>query len=289
MARSRSLTTLRQRRWTRSSRDWAAFPSAPVRCCSGCSPPPGTSPRSSSATSGCLRASTSPFSGSPPASAMRSSRRAATGSPRPSSRPRWGRRCSTDSGRGPALLLAAGAVVSSVGTVALASVIRRGNDERAPDTIARLSASAAAVAAGSTLALAGLAAAGMVPGVYGWYWANGFLAQLAGMTIAGPWLRAWLRPAARTIASRWEVLAMLAVSGGIAETVGTGVLGRGGPAAYLVFPPILWAALRGGRRGVTTASLVIGVDRRDELQPRSRPLHRPRDERARWPSARSSP
>ena len=52
---------------------------------------------------------------------------------------------------------------------------------------------------------------------------------------------------------------MLAVSGGIAEVVGTGLLGRGGPAAYLVFPPVLWGALRTGRRGVTAAALLIGV------------------------------
>ena len=162
-------------------------------------------------------------------------------------------------GLGSSLLLAAGAVVSAAGAVALARAIRPDGDERATGTIAGFSASAVAVAAGSTVTLAGLAAAGAVPGAYGWYWVNGFVAQLAGMTIAGPALRAWLSPATSAIASRGETLAMLAVSGGVAEAVGTGLLGRGGPAAYFVFPPVLWGALRTGRRGVTAAALLIGV------------------------------
>jgi len=162
-------------------------------------------------------------------------------------------------GPGPSLLLAAGAVVSAAGTIALAGAIRKGNGERGADTLARFTASAVGVGLGSTFVLAGYAAAGAVPGVYGWYWADAFLAQLAGMTLAGPCVRNWLRPAPEPAASRWETLAMLGASGGIAEIVGTGVLGSGGPAAYLVFPAILWAALRTGRRGVSTASFLIGV------------------------------
>ena len=95
--------------------------------------------------------------------------------------------------------------------------------------------------------------------MHGWYWANGFLAELAGMTIAGPWLRSWLRPAMSTIASRWEMLAMLAVSGGIAEIVGTGALGSGTSGLYLMFPPTVWAALRTGRRGTSAALFATGV------------------------------
>ena len=69
-------------------------------------------------------------------------------------------------GLAPSLLLGAGAVVSTAGTVALARAIRPTSDERGPDTIVRFSASAAAVAVGSTVTTTGLAVAG-VPGCTG--------------------------------------------------------------------------------------------------------------------------
>jgi PAS domain S-box-containing protein len=156
-------------------------------------------------------------------------------------------------GRGPlqSAVLAIGAALSAL---AIVETVRRAKvgGERLLDTAIRFASGVPGAAIGATATLLAAAPA-TAPGRL---WFDAFAAQVVGVVIAGPFLRAWLERHSGGPASRRELLAILAVAAALAELVGSGVLDAGSPGLYLLFPPLIWAALRTGRRGTSAALLV---------------------------------
>ena len=145
-------------------------------------------------------------------------------------------------------LYGAGAAVSVLAIRAFVRRFGRLHGDRLQDTIVRTTGSAIGAAIGATTMGAAL----------GWWsdWPHLFLAQVTGVLVTAPLARNWLSRAGRGVASRNEGIAMLATTALVAEAVASGVLGLAIPLPYLLFPPIVWAALRTGRRGVGAASFV---------------------------------
>jgi len=148
-------------------------------------------------------------------------------------------------------LYAAGAAAS---VLAIRALVRRFgllHGERLQDTVVRVSSSAVGAAIGATTMGAAL----------GWWydWPHLFLSQLAGVLVTAPVARSCLRRGGRGVASKREGVAMLATTALLAEAVGSGALGLAIPLPYLLFPPVVWAALRTGRRGVGAASFLVAV------------------------------
>jgi PAS domain S-box-containing protein len=123
--------------------------------------------------------------------------------------------------------------------------------ERPRDTIARTSASllGAAVGAGSFVLVT------HQPHLF----VDALLGQFAGVLVTAPGLRSWLRGGVNGAAAQVEMAAMLVATAAVAEVVSSGALGIDLPLSYLMFPPVVWAALRLGRRGVGTASFLVAV------------------------------
>jgi signal transduction histidine kinase len=130
------------------------------------------------------------------------------------------------------------------------------------DTVGGLGGMLAAIAAGTavsatigalSLHAGGVVSAGELPEVWRTWW----LGDASGALVVVPLALAWYRPAPRawTRARAIEAAAMLATVAGLSELAFRGQR----PLAYLVFPALVWAALRFGRRGATLAIAVAVV------------------------------
>ena len=148
-------------------------------------------------------------------------------------------------------LYSAGAAVAVLVIRALVRRFGRLHGERLQDTVVRTSASAAGAVIGATTMAAAL----------GWWhdWPHVFLCQLTGVLVTAPAARTWLRRRGRGAAGSWEEAAMLATTAVVAEAIASGALGLANPLPYLLFPTVVWASLRTGRRGVGAASFVVAV------------------------------
>jgi signal transduction histidine kinase len=86
-------------------------------------------------------------------------------------------------------------------------------------------------------------------------WRTWWLGDFTGALVVVPLAIAWSRP----LPPRWsygrsvEAAALLVVVAGVSEFA----LRRDNPLTYLVFPPLIWAALRFGQRGATAAIAII--------------------------------
>lgn len=149
------------------------------------------------------------------------------------------------------LALAAGAGLSALAMLEVARLLHSGNGERAANTIGRTTACAVGAAIGAAATVVVLSR----PQLFG----HVFLAQLAGAMVVAPFSRSWLQRHRWGNASRLETVAMLVATAGAAELTSSGALGVSTPLSYVMFLPLLWAALRTGRRGVSTAVLLLAA------------------------------
>jgi PAS domain S-box-containing protein len=157
------------------------------------------------------------------------------------------------------LLLGAAAAGTGIAAWAAARALRlRPRGERLRDTFRRVTAGGAAALVGATGTAAALRAAGR-PDVTAELWGTLLLGGLAGILIVSPFIRAWTQRGSRGVARLPELVAVLVVPGAIAAFVVSGSVGSAGPTAYLIFPIVLWAALRTGRMGVSGVLLVTAL------------------------------
>lgn len=130
------------------------------------------------------------------------------------------------------------------------------------DTVGGVVRLLAAIAAGTavsatigalSLRAGGVVSAGAIPRVWRTWW----LGDATGAVVVVPLAIAWYRrlPRAWTRARAIEAAAMLTVIAGLSELA----FRSARPLAYLVFPALVWAALRFGRRGATLAVAVAVV------------------------------
>ena len=119
-----------------------------------------------------------------------------------------------------------------------------------------LGALAAATAISATVGPLSLLLGGVVnSGDMADVWRTWWLGDFTGALVVVPLAIAWSRP----LPPRWshgrsvEAAALLVVVAGVSEFA----LRRENPLTYLVFPPLIWAALRFGQRGATAAIAVM--------------------------------
>jgi PAS domain S-box-containing protein len=122
--------------------------------------------------------------------------------------------------------------------------------ERYVDTLARGVAAGVAGLLGASLTVAALAVAGTLhEGVE--LWGVLTLGAVAGILTVSPFVRSWTERRSRGAASVPELVLLVLIPAALAAAVLTGLIGSAGPTAYLVFPIVVWAALRTGRMGVS--------------------------------------
>jgi PAS domain S-box-containing protein len=90
-------------------------------------------------------------------------------------------------------------------------------------------------------------------------WVVLLLANVAGILVVAPFVRAWIQRVSWGTAGRVEWPALVVVTVGVSVAVDTGVLGASGPSEYFLFPIVIWAALRAGRLGVGTVVFVSAL------------------------------
>jgi signal transduction histidine kinase len=146
-----------------------------------------------------------------------------------------------------------------VATLLMRRLIPRGAPLGSVGSLGRMVLAIAAGAAVSatvgalSLGLGGVIGSGAVPDVWRTWW----LGDLAGALVLVPVALAWYRPLPR----RWPVgrgveAALMVVAVGGASELG---FHSHEPVAYLVFPTLIWAALRFGERGATLAiTIAVG-------------------------------
>jgi signal transduction histidine kinase len=126
-----------------------------------------------------------------------------------------------------------------------------------------LLAIAAGAAVTATVAVASLRAGGVIGSSdLAGFWRSWFLADASGALVTIPLALAWAgRPVAvRSGPSLWEGTAVIAAVVALSAIALSGEL----PLTYMVFPPLMWAALRLGQRGATlavavAAGMTVGV------------------------------
>jgi signal transduction histidine kinase len=98
--------------------------------------------------------------------------------------------------------------------------------------------------------LGGVISADAVPHVWRTWWLGDFSGALVVVPLALAW---WRRPPfSLTPARRWEAVAVIAAVGGLNEVAFSNSM----PVVYIVFPVLIWAAIRFGQRGATLAVLI---------------------------------
>ena len=137
-------------------------------------------------------------------------------------------------------------------TVLLRRLVRQGS---ALDSIQGVGAIAVAIAAGAavsaTIGVASLLSGGVVHGEAPTVWRTWWLGDASGALIVVPLALAWYGPLPRhwTRERVLEGAILLGTIVGLAEFASRSE----DPVMYLVFPALMWAALRFGQRGATTA------------------------------------
>ena len=161
---------------------------------------------------------------------------------------------------GAVLLLAAAAASAGLAAYVVTDVarLRVPQDERLRDTLIRLGGAVAGSIAGASFYLAADSVDGLALHPVQ-DWAVLLLANLAGIIVVAPFLRVWIQRTSRGAAGRIEWIALVAVAIGSSAVIDTGVLGASGPTGYLVFPVVVWAALRAGRMGVSAVVVVSAL------------------------------
>jgi PAS domain S-box-containing protein len=160
---------------------------------------------------------------------------------------------------GAVFLLAGAAAVAGLaayGVTRLAGV--RPTREHLGDSLKRTGAATAAAVLAASFDLAAASVEGRL-GNPAKDWAVLVLVNFAGIVVVGPCLRAWAQFTAHGAAGPGERVALLAVAVGVSMLVGTGAVNVHGPTAYLVFPVVVWGALRAGRMGATAVVLITAL------------------------------
>jgi PAS domain S-box-containing protein len=156
------------------------------------------------------------------------------------------------------LLLGAGAAATGLAALVVTRSARlQLGGERVGDTFIRASGAAAAAIVGSSFGLAALEAAHRRPDPAR-TWGILVLSNLAGILVVSPFVRAWVQRRSRGVARLPEWCAILLAAAALGTLMSAGRLGTYGPTAYILFPVVVWAALRAGRMGVS-AVLVIAA------------------------------
>jgi signal transduction histidine kinase len=130
------------------------------------------------------------------------------------------------------------------------------------DRIDRVGGMLVAIAAGAAVtaifAVLSLRAGGVIASSeMSRFWRSWFLADASGALVIIPLALAWAQPRATAWRSRsvWELALMIAAVVGLSAIALSGDL----PLTYMVFPALIWAALRLGQRGATLAVAVAAV------------------------------
>jgi signal transduction histidine kinase len=98
------------------------------------------------------------------------------------------------------------------------------------------------------------------------FWRSWFLADASGSLVIIPLVLAWAQPRSRAWRARraWEGALMIGAVAGLSAIALSGNL----PLTYMVFPALIWAALRFGQRGATlavavAAGMAVGITAND--------------------------
>ena len=161
---------------------------------------------------------------------------------------------------GSVLLFAAAAAAAGLAGLAVTRSVRLGrpDGERLIDTLVRTGAGiVAGLVAGSFLLAANAVDGRMHDAPTEWMLL--VLANVAGIVVVAPFVRAWADHIARGVARAPEWIALIAVSIAASVSVDSGVLGKIGPTAYIMVSIVIWGALRCGRMGMTAVVVISAV------------------------------